>query len=132
MKLALPRAPLFGWDTQGAPSELGVFVPPDAVFPGTPSTEQALIDVLATLGRDDTLFQCARTNTLVSGPGDFEVKGRQQRRSAHSARRTDRINDFARGHPSSGAPTVFFRGQMLELMRMEAGSPAAEVAPVSR
>src|SRR5262249_12239731 len=28
-----------------------------------------------------------------------------------------RINAFAREHPASGVPTVFFRGQMLELIR---------------
>jgi hypothetical protein len=122
MKLALPRAPLFGRDTQGAPSEVGVFVPADAVFPSTPSTEEALIDILASLNRDDTLFQCARTNTLVSGPGDFDVKGRQQKAlyTLCTPDQIDRINDFARGHRGAGAPTVFFRGQMLELMRWAA------------
>jgi hypothetical protein len=30
--------------------------------------------VLSTLSRDDTLFHAARMNTLISGPGDYDIK----------------------------------------------------------
>jgi hypothetical protein len=83
VKLALPRAPFFGRDTKGAPTEVGLFVPPEAVFPGAQANEQALTEVLSTLSRDDALFHCARSNTIISGPGDFDVKGRQQRLRPH-------------------------------------------------
>jgi hypothetical protein len=48
--------PVFGRDAQGVPNAVGVFVPPETIFPGTPETAEALIEVLATLSRDDTLF----------------------------------------------------------------------------
>jgi hypothetical protein len=45
VKLPLPRARFFGRDTQGVPNEVGLFVPPEAVFPGTRSTAAALTEV---------------------------------------------------------------------------------------
>jgi hypothetical protein len=40
------------------------------VFPGLKGTHRELMQLLSTLSRDDTLFQCARINTIVSGFGD--------------------------------------------------------------
>lgn len=113
------KIPFFGRDTKKVPSEVGVFVTPEVIFPGTKATEQSLLEVLSNLSRDDTLFHCARINTFVSGPGDFDFKDRQQKllTAFCSSAEIDRINDFARAHPGAGAPTVFFRGQLLELMR---------------
>jgi hypothetical protein len=104
------------------PSEIGVFVPAEEVFPGTEANERTLIEVLATLSRDDTLFHAARINTLISGHGDFDVKPRQQQALSLfcTSEQIDRINDFARRHKTSGPPAVFFRGQLLELMRWAA------------
>ena len=115
--------PLFGRDaaTDG-PSEVGLFVPVEEVFPGTEGSERALIKVLATLSCDDTLFQCARTNILISGFGDFDNKPRQEQALAQLGTREhiSCINNFARRHKTSGTPAVFFRGQLLELMRWAA------------
>jgi hypothetical protein len=44
----------------------------------TPSTAEALIEVLATLSRDDTLFHCARTHKIVSGHASLDGKQRQE------------------------------------------------------
>jgi hypothetical protein len=118
-----PRPPLFGRDTpQASPSEVGVFVPVEEVFPGTEANERTLIEVLSTLSRDDTLFHAARINTLISGPGDYDIKPRQQAALSWlcTTEQIDRINDFARRHKTSGVPAVFFRGQLLELMRWAA------------
>jgi len=60
------------------PNEVGPFVPPEAVFPGTPATAEVLIEVLATLSRDDTLFHCAHANTIVSGHASLAAKEPQQ------------------------------------------------------
>src|SRR6266702_6724666 len=77
--LLLPRQPFFGADSgQSPPSEVGLFVPPEAIYPELEATEETLIALLASLSRDDTLFHCARTNTIVSGPGNFDPKARQQ------------------------------------------------------
>lgn len=100
-------------------SDVGVFVPLDAVFPDLAPTERTLISVLETLSRDDTLFMCARVNIIVSGFGDFEHKSRQEQaiNSLKVPTLLDRINDFCRSRPPGKLPVIFFRGQMLELMR---------------
>ncbi len=49
--------------------DLSVFVPPDAIYPGLPADESALIELLSGLSRNDTLLICARLNTIVSGFG---------------------------------------------------------------
>jgi hypothetical protein len=101
------------------PNEVGLFVPPEAVFPGTPSTAEALVEVLSTLSRGDTFFHCARANTIVSGHAGLDTKERQQilLNNLCTREEIDRINAFTQEHPGSGAPTVFFRGQLLELIR---------------
>jgi hypothetical protein len=48
------------------------------MFQGTPSTAEALIEVLAKLSRDDTLFRCARTNTIVSEHASLDGKQQQE------------------------------------------------------
>jgi hypothetical protein len=53
--------------------EVGLFVPGNDMFPDTKGTPRELLQALSTLSRDDTLFQCARTNTIVTGFGDFEI-----------------------------------------------------------
>ena len=98
-------------------------MPPEVVFPGTKGTENELIDLLASLSRDDALFHAARLNTLVTGPGDFDVKGRQQ--SALNIlctnQQIDQINAFIRSRGSAaGLVAIFFRGQILEFMRWAA------------
>jgi len=114
---------IFGRDA--APESAGeveLFVPVDEVFPGTKGTPRELVQLLATLSRDDTLFQCARTNTIVSGFGDFESVPRQQQAldMLCNQDQIDRINDFASRHKATGPPLIFFRGQLLELMRWAA------------
>ena len=62
--------------------EIGVYVPVDEVFPGTAGTQRELVQILATLSRDDTLFQCARINTIVSGFGTPRMSHASSRRPA--------------------------------------------------
>jgi hypothetical protein len=99
-----------------------LFVPAAEVFPGTASDERTLISLLETLDRDETLFMAARLNIIISGPGDFVVKPRQQQALSAmcSSALIDRVNDFARRHKEAGVPAVFFPGQLLELMRWAA------------
>jgi hypothetical protein len=122
--LILPQSlPLFGRDTpEATPREVGVFVTVEDVFPGTKADEHTLIALLECLSRDDTLFHAASVNTLITGPGDYDVKGRQQAALATycTPEQIERINNFARRHQSSGPPVIFFAGQMRELMRWTA------------
>lgn len=102
--------------------DIGVFVVPDVLFPNVKGTEQELIEVLATLSRDDTLFHAARLNTLISGSGDYDLKGRQQAALDWlcNLAQVGRINAFITGRGNAGPVTIFFRGQCLELMRWAA------------
>jgi hypothetical protein len=117
------RMPIFGRDMERTgPTEVGVFVPPEEIFPGVESTEKALVGVLATLSRDDTLIHAARLNTLISGSGDFDPHGRQKLavRWLCTNAQAKRLDDFAARHQGSGPLTVFFSGQIRELMRWAA------------
>jgi hypothetical protein len=114
-----PRGAFFGRDTGGEPpSEISVLVPPDVLFPGTSASEATLLETLVNLSRDDTLFECARANIIVTGAGADDPTGRQQRllNRLLTSNDIDRINAFARAHQTR-LPIVFFRGQLLELMR---------------
>jgi hypothetical protein len=51
------------------PDDISAFVPPDAIYPGLPADENALVELLAGLSRDDTLLICARLNAMVTGFG---------------------------------------------------------------
>ena len=121
--MAIIRGPFFGRDRLPAPkNEVGLFVPVEEVFPGMTASEPTLLSLLESLSRDDTLFMAARLNTIVSGPGDFDMQPRQQQALSTmcSTAQIDRVNDFARRHKAAGVPAVFFRGQLLELMRWTA------------
>jgi tetratricopeptide (TPR) repeat protein len=65
---------LFGGNVR----EVGLFVPVEEVFPGTKTDERAVIELLGTLSRDDTMFHAARLNIIISGPGDFDMRPRQE------------------------------------------------------
>jgi hypothetical protein len=115
--------PFFGRDHLPAQkSEVGLFVPVEEVFPGVTADESTLLSLLQGLSRDDTLFMAARLNTIISGPGDFDIQPRQQQALSTmcTSVQIGRVNDFARRHRNVGTPAVFFRGQLLELMRWTA------------
>jgi hypothetical protein len=99
--------------------EIGVFVPPEALFPGIEATEATMQALLGSLSRDAVLLTCARLNTVVSGTGDPDTKVRQERAIGLicSSEDLQRINAFAQTRPPGDLPIVFFRGQLLELMR---------------
>jgi hypothetical protein len=121
--MAMILGPFFGRDRLPSPkSEVGLFVPVGEVFPGMTADESTLLSLLQGLSRDDTLFMAARLNTIISGPGDFDVQPRQQQALSTmcTTAQIDRVNAFARRHKNAGTPVVFFRGQLLELMRWTA------------
>ena len=101
------------------PREIGVYVPSEALFPDLEASEATIAALLGTLGRDAVLMACARLNTVVSGTGHPDHKPRQERAIGLICNEEDlrRINAFAKARPGGDLPTVFFRGQILELMR---------------
>ncbi len=123
MPLITRRAPIFGRDMERTgPTEVGLFVPPEEIFPGVEGTERALVEVLGTLSRDDTLIHAARLNTLISGSGDFDAHGRQKLavRWLCTNAQAKSLNDFVGRYQGAGPVTVFFPGQIRELMRWTA------------
>jgi hypothetical protein len=102
--------------------EVSVYVQVAVVFEGGQSDDAALVEVLKTLQRDNVLFMCAYLNTVVSGFGALDSKERQELALSTICRgdQRDKINIFAASRGAAGLPTVFFRGQMLELMRWAA------------
>lgn len=99
--------------------EINVFVPSDALFPDLEPSETTIAALLGTLSRDAVLLACARLNTIVSGTGHPDNKPRQERAISLICNADDlhRINAFAKARPEHDLPAVFFRGQILELMR---------------
>jgi hypothetical protein len=108
-------------------NEIGVFVPPEALFPGIEATEATMQELLRPLGRDAVLIACARLNTVVSGTGVPDIKARQERAIGMICSGEDlrRINEFARGRPSGDLPIVFFRGgtSRVQFRRRRSRSP---------
>jgi hypothetical protein len=99
--------------------EIGVYVPSEALFPDLEASESSMSALLGTLSRDAVLLACARLNTVVSGTGHPDHKPRQERAIGLICNEEDlrRINAFTKARPDGDLPTVFFRGQILELMR---------------
>ena len=103
-------------------SDIAVFVPIEAIWPELRSDEATLLGLLGSLSRDDTLFWCARVNTIVTGHGTPDVKARQQRvlNLLLTSEEINKINVFSQGYGGAKRVMVFFRGQMLELIRWAA------------
>jgi hypothetical protein len=98
--------------------EIGTFVPIEVVNPDLHSNAETLLTLLPDLSRDDTLFICARVNTLVCGVGADLTNG--QRRAIEficSREEIGKIYAFASSHGGIDRVLVFFRGQLLELIR---------------
>lgn len=100
-----------------APSPVGVFVPHGVPFPDSADDFAEFKGVVRSLSRTDTLLWCARLN-LMLGFSDLIDPVEVQRRSAvyfFTREEIARLNEFARAHHAR--VTLFFRGQLLELMR---------------
>jgi hypothetical protein len=102
--------------------EHGILVPVDAIFPDLRADEATLVGLLQRLSRTDTLFWCARLNLLVSGPGTDDPRIRQQRalRQLCTGDEIHRVSRLAAQYGGASHVRVFFRGQLLELMRWAA------------
>ena len=101
--------------------DVDVFVPVSIMFPGKTASDGDLVELLRPMRRDDVLFMCAYANTLVSGFGVSSPDNRQVR-AIQQLCDSEQIASVGKFALRSGrrVPTVFFRGQMLELMRWAA------------
>jgi hypothetical protein len=94
----------------------GIYVPFATVFPGVSNDFTDFRSRIVQLSRTDTLFWCARLNLVLSNPThpDHKLTQASAVRMFFTADAIARIDAFARVHPQV---SVFFRGQLLELMR---------------
>jgi hypothetical protein len=99
--------------------ETGLYIPVSEVFPNIQSDLTTLKSLLEQLSLTDTLFWCARLNLVISGPAEINHKGRQQFGLDYFFTTDEiiRVNEFAKRHGEAEEITIFFRGQLLELMR---------------
>ena len=98
---------------------LGVFAPVSAVFPALGNDLDTFRSILSRLSLTDTILFCARLNLFVSNPLNQNHKAKQQDmlNILFSAEEIDRLNLFAKEEGGADRVTVFFRGQLLEMIR---------------
>jgi hypothetical protein len=114
-KLWLPSET--GRNEAGNANLIGVYVPANAVFPDVKPTAQTLKSLLSSLSRTDALFWCARLNLIVSNPC-YEDQLNKQRYCLETFLSIEERRNVAKFMSAHDGPlTVFFRGQLLELMR---------------
>ena len=108
-----PRTPL---------SNIGAYVPVNVVFPGVKADAKTLVQLLSTMNRNETIIECCRANVAVSGHGDVVPESQRERmvRELLPKGAAGRIDAFIREKRLRGTTTVFFRGQLLELIRWAA------------
>jgi hypothetical protein len=81
--------------------------------------ERSLVQLLSSLNSNDTIIACCRANAAVSGYAGPDPK-QQQERTIHDllpAGSLTRIDAFIDQSRLRYPPPVFFRGQLLELLR---------------
>ncbi|HUG69302.1 MAG TPA: hypothetical protein VMM76_16240 [Pirellulaceae bacterium] len=101
----------------GKTNQIGVYVSVNAVFPDVTPNEQTLKKLLSSLSRTDALFGCARLNLIVSNPS-YEHHLNKQLYCMHNFLSMEEMRGVAKFMSAhNGRLTVFFRGQLLELMR---------------
>lgn len=95
-----------------------VFVPISEVFPDTESSFETFKSLLVDLSLNDALFWCARFNLVVSSPDDEHLAKQQfVLNQLFTPEEINTVNDFARKHGGAQNVTLFFRGQIQELIR---------------
>ncbi|MCP4372605.1 MAG: hypothetical protein GY797_31530 [Deltaproteobacteria bacterium] len=101
------------------PESIKVFLPVSEIFPQLESNLETFVSSLRELSRTDSLFWCARLNLVVC-QSDVEHLTKQQfgLNQFLTKDEIEKINDFARSdNKDAQSIVVFFRGQLLELVR---------------
>jgi len=98
--------------------QIGVYIPVSEVFPDVQSNFETFKDLLHGLSRTDTLFWCSRLNLVVANPDVNHISGQQFGLNQFLAtEEINAVNAFAKRHGDAKRIKVFFRGQLLELVR---------------
>ena len=95
-----------------------IYVPVGKVFPGIQSDFGTFKSLLQKLSRVETLFWCAILNHIVSNPSNDHLTRQQYGLDYFlTTEEMDRVNKFAQENGGAQRVMVFFRGQLLELLR---------------
>ena len=97
---------------------IGVFVPVSVVFPDLQSEFETFVSLLRSLSRGDVLLWCARLNE-VCGRSDLDHEMRQAFgiKQFFAEDEVRRLREFVEEKGGLSRVAVFFRGQLLELIR---------------
>jgi len=107
----------------------GVYIPVSEVFPSIQNNFETFRSLLQGLSRTDSLFWCARLNLIISCPSDshrmigqdagLDFVKRQQYGiySLCNKEEISAIHDYICKKGADQRVVIFFRGQLLELMR---------------
>ena len=100
-------------------NQVGVYIPISEVFPDVQSNFETFKALLQQLSCTDTLFWCARINLIITNPLEDRHISRQQIAIDKFLTKEEiaAVNQFALTHGGANRVMVFFRGQLLELMR---------------
>ena len=98
---------------------IGIYIPVSEVFPGVQSDFETFKALLRSLSLTETLFWCARLNLVISDPSEHDHIKKQQFavNKFLTADEIGAVNDFVRRQGDIRKVTIFFRGQILELVR---------------
>src|SRR6266446_3687823 len=102
---------------------MGVFVPASILFPDADSSFATFRSLLQGLSRTDVLFWCARLNHVLAGTTGLTHEQRQAfgLRQFSTTGQLRRLDEYCKQHNRSTSDvTIFFRGQVLELLRWAA------------
>jgi hypothetical protein len=105
--------------TDMAANEIGRLILASEIFPDIESDLPTLECLLRGLSRTETLLRCAKLNCVISDP-EVEHMAKQQFGLDQflTPEEIERVNNIARGNEDGAqGVTVFFRGQLLELIR---------------
>jgi len=97
---------------------VGIFLPVSEVFPDTNNDFETFKSLLSDLSLTDALFWCARLNLIVCDPEvDHITKQKAGLSQFFTREEINRVDDYARRNGGAQRVTIFFRGQILELIR---------------
>jgi hypothetical protein len=98
--------------------KVGIFLPVSEAFPDTNNDFETFKYLLGKLSLTDALFWCARLNLIISDPeADHITKQNAGLGQFFAQEEINRVNDYARKNGGAQRVTIFFRGQILELVR---------------
>jgi hypothetical protein len=98
-----------------------VYVPVGEVFPGIQSDFRTFKSLLQGLSQVETLFWCAILNLIVSNPSDDHLTRQQYGLDYFlTTEEIVKVNEFAQENEGAQRVMIFFRGQLLELLRWSA------------